>query len=275
MTAKITIIIDDTHTVNIECFDTPMSNKYVAMLKSEIDAKGVMTDDVESFSKYLEKDQIQNIMLESFEDINNFLKQDIIDTKKIYWDDTNWRNQLHTIFEKLNGEYDKPSKLMLFAPNKIKEAIRRVNWGVHLLEEYPFEKEWTMMWNKNAKKGADRIEFTDEDYECIEFDFTPWTVYLDYNEVGKDFRDIYEDNLPIEYARLKNKHYLGLDLKFNQSKTKHVFSLGYKEWMVNNNIDPYDKKLGIGEFPIGKYSQDFDNKVLSSKSKITEIITDY
>ena len=79
MTAEITIIIDDTHTVNIECFDTPIGHKYAAMLKSQIDSKGVMTDDGESFAKYLKKEQIQNIMLESFKDINNFLRQDIID----------------------------------------------------------------------------------------------------------------------------------------------------------------------------------------------------
>lgn len=272
MTAEITIIIDDTHTVNIECFDTPIGNKYGAMLKSEIDSKGVMTDDGESFSKYLEKDQIQNIMLQAFDDINKYLKQDIIDIKQIYWDDAIWRNQLHTIFEKLNGEYDNPSKLMLVAPTKIKEAVRRVNWGVHLLEQYPFEKEWMMLWSKNPKECVDRIKFTDEDYECIEFEYKPWTVYLSYNEVGKDYRDIHEDNLPIEYARLKNNHYLGLDIEPNESMTGHVFAPEFKQWMIDNNIDPYNKQLGIGEFPVGKYSQNFDNKVLSHTSQITEIL---
>ena len=272
MTAEITLIIDDAHTVNIECFDSPIGNKYSLMLKGQIDSKGICTDDGESFSKYLEKEAIQNIMLDAFNDINNFLKQDIIDTEKIYWDDIIWRNQLHTIIERLNGEYDKPSKLMLVAPNNIKEAVRRVNWGVHLLEQYPFEKEWMMLWSKNPKECVDRIRFTDEDYECIEFEYKPWTVYLSYNEVGKDFRDIYEDNLPIEYSRLKNNHYLGLDIEPNQNMTGHVFAKDFKQWMLDNNIDPYNKKLGIGEFPVGTYSQDFDNNVLSNRSQITEIL---
>jgi len=268
----ITIIIDDTHTVNIECFDTPIGNKYIAMLKGEIESKGIMTDDGESFDQYLEKEQIQKIMVEAFEDINNFVKQDIIDTKKIYWNDINWRNQLHTIFEKLNGEYDTPSKLMLIAPNKIKEAVRRVNWGVHLLEQHPFEKKWKMMWSKNPKECVDRVKFTNEDYECVEFEYQPWTVYLNYNEVGKDLRDIYEDNLPTQYPRLKNNHYLGLDIQPNQSRTGHVFEPDFKQWMIDNKIDPYNKHLGIGRFPVGKYSQNFDNKVLSHTSQITDIL---
>ena len=103
MTAHITIIIDDAHTVNVECFDTPIGHKYSGMLKSQIDSKGILVDDVQSFSQYLEKDQIQNIMLEAFNDINTFLKQNIIDIESVDWNDQIWRNELHTIFEKLNA----------------------------------------------------------------------------------------------------------------------------------------------------------------------------
>ena len=54
--------------------------------------------------------------------------------------------------------------------------------------------------------------------------------------------------------------------------TGHVFAKDFKQWMLDNNIDPYNKKLGIGEFPVGTYSQDFDNNVLSNRSQITEIL---
>ena len=45
-----------------------------------------------------------------------------------------------------------------------------------------------------------------------------------------------------------------------------------KSFIASGNIDPYNKQLGIGEFPVGKYSQNFDNKVLSHTSQITEIL---
>ncbi len=272
MTAHITIIIDDAHTVNVECFDTPIGRKYSGMLKSQVDSKGILVDDVQSFSQYLQKDEIQNIMSESFKDINKFLKQNIIDIESVDWNDQIWRNELHTIFEKLNGEWNKPSRLMLVAPNKVLEAVRRVNWGVHLLEQYPFEKEWNMKWSKNPKECVDRIKFVEEDYDCVVFQYQPWTVYLGYNEVGKEYRDLHEDNLPLEYPRLKNNHYLGLDIDPNQNKTGNVFADDFKEWMLKHKIDPYDKKLGIGKFPVGKYSQNFDNDVLRNTSQITEII---
>jgi hypothetical protein len=272
MTAHITIIIDDSHTVNIECFDTPIGHKYSAMLKSQIDSKGILTDDLMSFSNYLRKDQIQDIMLEAFSNINKFFKQDIIAMESVDWDDQIWHNKLHTIFEKLNGDWNNPSRLMLVAPNNILEAVRRVNWGVHQLEGYPFEKAWHMEWSKNPKECVDRIKFVEEDYDCVVFQYQPWTVYLGYNEVGKEYRDLHEDNLPIEYPGLKNNHYLGLDIDINQSKTGNVFANDFKEWMIKHKIDPYDKQLGIGKFPVGRYSQDFDNNVLSSTSQITEII---
>ena len=268
MSATIQITIDNTHITTIECFDTPIGIKYPKLLQKLIKQNGLQIDHKESFDNYMTEQQIKNIMLDAFTTLNKFFKKTIIDINKIEWNSQTWRNKLHTVFEKLNGEYDSPSKFMVIAPKDIKEAVRIVNRGVHLLELQPTKQEYSFFWNKNY---ITREPMTDEDYECTEFVYKPGTAYLSYNEVGKDLRDLYEDNLSIEYPRLKNNHYIGPDMEFNFTRSDSVFESNFYQWMVENRLDPHDKKLGIGKFPIGHYSQNFTNDQINYDSKITGV----
>ena len=268
MSATIQITIDNTHITTIECFDTPIGIKYPKLLQKLIKQNGLQIDHKESFDNYMTEQQIKNIMLDAFTTLNKFFKKTIIDINKIEWNSQTWRNKLHTVFEKLNGEYDSPSKFMVIAPKDIKEAVRIVNRGVHLLELQPTKQEYSFFWNKNY---ITREPMTDEDYECTEFVYKPGTAYLSYNEVGKDLRDLYEDNLSIEYPRLKNNHYIGPDMEFNFTRSDSVFESNFYQWMVENRLDPHDKKLGIGKFPVGHYSQNFTNDQLDYDSKITGV----
>ena len=77
-------------------------------------------------------------------------------------------------------------------------------------------------------------------------------VYLDYNELGKPYNDLFHDNLPITYGATKNKHYIGADILLSFTDNKDIFGDKFIKWLKNNNVDPYDKKLGLGLIPIGK-----------------------
>ena len=51
------------------------------------------------------------------------------------------------------------------------------------------------------------------------------------------------------------------------SRSDSVFESDFYQWMVKNRLDPYNKKLGIGKFPVGNYSQNFTNDQLDYDQK--------
>tara|TARA_E500000178_G_C16626175_1_gene575536 strand:- start:25 stop:585 length:561 start_codon:yes stop_codon:yes gene_type:complete len=181
-------------------------------------------------------------------------------------------------FEKLSGDFDNPTKLMKIAPMNIKENIRDLNFCVHKLEHGSIEHssskstldDLPIQWTKK-RTTTPRIKLTEEEHSLFQFNKIKNEVYLSYNELGKSYVDLYKDNLPIDYGATKNNHYIGADINIALTDKENIFESGFIDWCKDNNIDPSEKKHGIGLLPIGKV-ETIDIEHLTKDSKANIII---
>jgi len=260
----ITFTIDNQHKVFLECFDNPVAKKYQIILQQLI-SKGMHVDNQISFIRFMPADKQKKLLLQSINSVNKFMDYQFIDTDNVQWD-RNFFNQAHDLFEKLNGTFTNPTKLIVIAPDKIKHEIRLINTLVHQLEEQDPE-QWRFQWHKDYTV---RQKMIDEDYDTMVFDTEQDTMYLHYNEVGKSTMDVFYDQLDIDYTNMVNNHYIGPDIRYYNS-VGHWFDDDFLLWCKDNNIDPYHKQNGIGLYPIGTYTTNFTNNDVSVESKWTNI----
>jgi hypothetical protein len=213
-------------------------------------------------------------LLETIKKINSFLKTNFISIPdNINWKDQEFYNNLHMKFETLSGEFDNPTKLIKIAPMDIKESVRDLNYCVHALEHRSYKSSKKYLYIPWTKKriSTPRIKLADAEYELFQFHQTKNKVYLAYNELGKSYIDLYENNLPIGYARTKNNHYIGADIFIPLLNDENIFPKGFLKWAKKNKIDPYEKKHGIGLLEIGK-AEIIDIDYLTKDSKIDIIL---
>jgi hypothetical protein len=260
----ITFTIDNQHKVFLECFNNPISGKYKTILQKLI-SKGMQIDNQISFIRFMSVDKQKKLLLTSIDSVNEFMGHQYIDTKNVQWD-RDFFNQAHELFEKLNGTFTNPTKLIVIAPDKIKEDIRLINTLVHQLEEQG-TKQWRFQWHK---EHTIRQKMIDEDYNTMVFDTVPNTMYLHYNEVGKSTIDVFNDQLDINYPNIVNNHYIGPDIRYYNS-TEHCFGDNFLIWCKDKNIDPYRKQNGLGLYPVGTYTTNFTNDDISVESRWTNV----
>ncbi len=265
--SKIIFTIDNKHKSTVQCFDNVIAKKYIKILRQHI-AKGINVDNGQSFGNYRSERQTQNILLESIDTINTFLKRKFIDLK-VDWESHHFYNDLHEIFEQLNGDWDNPTRLMLTAPKKVRESIRNINALLHQLEARPYQlkKQYSLYWDKD---NIWREELTEEEYAAMVYERTAGHVYISYNEVGKTHKELYNDKLPANYENTKNWHHIGPDLQFER-ESGPWFRDGFVDWCKASGIDPYNNKTGLGGLPIGTWTQTFNDAELSYQSKFTNI----
>ena len=63
---------------------------------------------------------------------------------------------------------------------------------------------------------------------------------------------MYSDNLPLDYAGYKNLHYYSGEALIAEQDYDLFKDEKFKEWLIKQGIDPYDKTLGHGKIPLGK-----------------------
>jgi hypothetical protein len=159
-------------------------------------------------------------------------------------------NYLHLKFEQLSGEFGKPTRLFAIAPKQLKDAVRDLNFFVHKLENKNLNRtQFFIDFNKDQYR---RLPLELADYEFFEFKQPPGTLFLNYAELGKDFLDLYKDNLSIDYTGYKNLHYYSGEAVLMFDKYDPYGDInGYLDWLISHGIDPYDKRLGHGKIPLG------------------------
>ena len=264
--------IDGVPSFEINLYDNSVAREWKKLIKSIHVGDGKDIDNRRSFYNLNSKEEIKNDLLNAIEKINTFFKKEfIVIPKNINWDDQKIYNDLHIYFEKLSGNFDNPTKLIKIAPNHIKEAIRDLNYCVHALENFSDIKQDNIkiQWTK-SRTVTPRIPLKEEEYNLIKFERIAKEVYLDYNELGKNYIDIWKDGLDINYASLKNNHYIGADFFIPSKNQKNIFHNDFIQWMKTHNIDPYEKKHGIGLIAIGK-AKIINIKHLTKNSKVTII----
>ena len=267
-------VIDDIASFKIHFYKNSIADKWQSLVKESYIGDGKDIDSRRSFYRLQSKIDIRNDLLKAIEQINNFLKFNFIKLpKKIKWNDNELYNGLHMYFEQLSGDFDNPTKLFKIAPEHIKESIRDLNYCVHALEHDNIdndEKQIKIQWTK-SREQTKRIKLNNKEYKHFQFTTKTNEVYLGYNELGKSYIDLWKDNLPINYNNLKNNHYIGKDIVISLKNANTIFEKDFIQWMTDNNVDPFDKKLGIGLLPIGT-CEIIDISHLTKDSKVDIII---
>ena len=210
----------------------------------------------EAFSGLLTLSESEQILRNACVTINKYLKNFIEIRTDFVSQPQEYFNYLHLKFEQLSGEFGKPTKLFSIANLELKEAIRNLNYFVHRIEKK--QKVIPSLYLSFNKDQYRRLPLEKFDYEYFDFKFPPGTLCLHYVELGKEFLDLYEDNLSIEYANFKNLHYYSGEASLMLTEVDFFKDLKYVEWIKTNNFDPYDKTLGHGRIPLGSVDNPAD-----------------
>jgi len=202
----------------------------------------------EAFAGLQSLETAQTKLIHACETINKYFKKNFIEIKS---DKTQtYYNYLHEKFEQLSGEFGKPTKLFTIANSELKQAIRNLNFYVHRVEK---QKEILpnlyISFDKNQYR---RWPLVEDDYEHMNFILPAGTLFLHYAELGKEFLDLYQDNLPINYKNFRNLHYYSGEATITFKEINIFEDNNYLIWLKSNNIDPYDKKLGHGRIALGQ-----------------------
>jgi hypothetical protein len=247
---KLTVVLgtNEETSFDITIHDNSFTRKWVKELSWCLD--NCSFNQAEAFAAMMSLNDACDALTKSCETINKYLKNfidirtDIINQSQEYF------NYLHSKFETLSGEFGKPTRLFAVATPDLKEAIRNLNFFIHRVEtkEEP-ESRLYVSFNKDQYR---RHPFDNSDYDFFEFAFPKGTLYLHYAELGKEFVDLYEDQLPLDYNGLKNLHYYSGEAMLGTTDYSAFDKSGFKEWLTNQNIDPYDKRLGHGKIPLGQ-----------------------
>lgn len=206
-------------------------------------------DQQEAFSSFWSLEKSAEMLTESCNTINHYLKNFIEIRSDILEQPQEYFNYLHKIFEILSGEFGNPTRLFSLGNAELKNAIRRLNFCVHRVEtKIENSTYFHISFDKNQSR---RQSFAVEDYDFFQFNSPKGTLFLHYAELGKEFVDLYQDNLPINYLGFKNLHYYSGEMVIHFNTYDPFEDKNYVKWLQNHGIDPYNKKLGHGKIPLG------------------------
>jgi hypothetical protein len=269
---KLTVILGASNEASFDILlaDNPFVHKWAKELEWCLDNCDFNQD--EAFGGLLTLQEASNKLYSACEVINRYLKNfidlksDLLDQNQEYF------NYLHLKFEQLSGEFGKPTRLFSIASPELKQAIRDLNFYTHRVEvKQDSSIGFYMSFNKDQYR---RMPLGRDDYQYFDFQSPPGTLFLHYAELGKEYVDLFEDNLPITYKNAKNLHYYSGEAfllfgEYNDIESK----LGYKEWLIEQGVDPYNKFEGHGKIPLGKV----DNlpqvkEIISNNRHISKIL---
>ena len=203
----------------------------------------------EAFWSLIPPEESANILINACITINRYLKNFIEIRDDLYNQPQDYFNYLHSKFEQLSGSFNKPTRVFTLANQELKDAIRNLNLFVHRVEtKLPVTPSLYISFNKNQYR---RKELEESDYDNFEFTASPGTLFVHYVELGKEFLDLYEDGLDLDYAGFKNLHYYSGESWLMLDEYHPLSNQGYFKWLVNRGIDPYNKRLGHGKIPLG------------------------
>lgn len=206
-------------------------------------------NDTEAFAALWSIEHAADKLTAACATINHYLKDFIEIKKPIQAQDQNYFNYLHGIFEKINGGFDRPTRLWTVAPPDLRKAVRDLNFFIHRVEKREHKKyQLYISFNKDQYR---RLPLEPEDYNFFEFDFSPGTLFLHYAEVGKEFVDLYEDDLPITYGNFRNLHYYSGEAWLSMESRAFSNKPGFFDWIRAQGFDPWDRTLGHGRIPLG------------------------
>ena len=206
----------------------------------------------DAFDSQVTLQEAADIVLDSCETINRYVKNFIQVRSNLLAQPQEYFNYLHRQFETLSG-IDRPTRLFLVANKELKDAIRNLNHYLHRVETK--KETYPNLYVNFDKDKLRKIPLSKEDYKYTEFSGPAGTTYLHYIELGKNFKDLYEDNLNLMYPAFKNlQHYSG-EFSISFRAIDCFDDIKYLNWIKNQNLDPFNKELGHGIMPLGTVTE--------------------
>ena len=247
---KLTVILgaNQEASFDISLYDNSFTRKWVDELRWCLD--NCDYNQSEAFGSTMTVAAAGEVLTQSCITINKYLKNFIEVRDNIINQPQEYFNYLHSKFELLSGNFGKPTRLFSIANQELKNAIRNLNFFVHRVETK--KQPNSRLYISFDKDQYRRWPFEIDDYDFFEFEFPAGTLFLHYAELGKEFVDLYEDNLSLDYVGFKNLHYYSGEASITTTNYNAFKDEKFKEWLVNQGIDPYNKKLGHGRIPLGK-----------------------
>lgn len=246
---KLTVLLGSSgeESFDINLYDNSFARKWAKEFQWCLENCEINQD--EAFSGLLSLEESCKILMDSCLIINKYLKNFIEVRDNILDQPQDYFNYLHSKFEKLSGGFGSPTRIFSLANKELKDAIRNLNFYLHRVEtKIPEVPYLYFSFNKDQYR---RLSLDPQDYDFFEFDLPAGTLYLHYAELGKEFLDLYQDNLPIDYPGLQNLHYYSGEASLIFFPYSLLSDENYVQWMKDNSIDPCDKKLGHGRIPLG------------------------
>lgn len=225
----------------------------------------------EAFAGFMSLNEAEKILEDACIIINKHLKNFIELRDDLSNQPQEYFNYLHSKFEQLSGGFGKSTKLFSIANRELKQAIRNLNSFLHRVEtKRPIDNALYISFNKDQYRRWP-LEF--EDYQFFNFDAPAGTLFLHYAELGKDFVDLYEDGLSLNYRGFKNLHHYSGEASLRFEEYNGLSDKNYISWLTGNGIDPYNKLLGHGKIPLG-HVEDLPSalKKLTTYKHIKEIL---
>lgn len=185
-------------------------------------------------------------------------------------------NHLHNHFERLQGTVWNLSDYYRRADYATKYAIRQLNNICHELESLMLslrkkvnDPTWIRSSQITTFINCRRYELTDDHRQLFlsnGYDRTFGGVYMHWTQIGKTlfevFRDEHAPKLTDTVCEAINelKYYSGeFDIEWGNSvylggpfPWHNKEQQSFIEWLIENDVDPQDPKLGLGYLPIGQ-----------------------
>lgn len=270
------IDLDNTYSIEIELYHNDFVSRWLRLFEKTIKTSSI--NQLEAFAENIPDKEARLRLEQSVKTINQWIGKKIIPWPDgdVNWNDQEWFNSLHTCFERISGSWDQPTKLFVLAPPEIKSCIRDLNFYIHHLESRAIDcKKWFYIsFNKDTYS---RQKFEESDYQLFTHFIQGGEVYIHYAELGKNYIDLYKDNLPVDYQGLKNLHYYSAEIGINLSKTCwSLYPKGFDQWAQKNSIDLSNKKIGLGSIVVGHVKNvDVAYQAFKTSSKIINIRIDH
>ena len=187
-------------------------------------------------------------------------------------------NNLHRYFEDLQGVSGAMSPYYTKADSTTRWHIRQLNLLCHEFESWALSNrktytapEWVRPSQLMCWLNAPRFELNEDDYESfgIETINRPLGgVYVGVNKaVGKHHWEVFVDearydpemiidNLTTTTLRSQLEAAGDFDIEWANNPGNHVWQKkhlqDFRQWLINNNLDPEDKQLTIGHPQVGQ-----------------------
>ena len=266
---NIKIDFDNNLTLTVRLDNNDFLNRWCALLEQEISKDTLLQED--TYSCFFTEEQSRCRLDSAINIVNSFLNTEFVSLPTVDdYSNPDYYNELHLKFEKLAGpDWEKPTRLMTFAPNDVKLAVRHINRYCHRLEQKPYRVDPLMRVEFDTYT---RESFKPEDYDLFyNYDEVNDVVLLDYSTLGKSLFECYEDYLSPSYSGLKIQHHYSANfiLKFGKvqyRRSKQEFS----NWLNEHGLTNLPKSV-YGHIKLGEIVEKNLLQKVQESAKILKI----